>query len=127
VTSEHYSDVVMDHLRSPRNTGRLEDANAVGLEVNPVCGDTLRLMLRIEDGRVADVRFQAEGCGAALAASSLTTELIASRPLDEVAGLTRQQISAALGGLPPSKAHASALALGALRKALADYRRRSGG
>ena len=122
---EPYSELVMQHFRNPRNVGVLEDANAVGFETNPVCGDTMRLMLRIESDRIADVRFQAEGCAAAIATSSFATEMIKGRPLAEVEGLTRQDIERAIGGLPPSKLHCSVLAAGALRKAIADYRRRS--
>ena len=113
----------MDHFRRPRNNGVLEDANAVGYMTNPVCGDTLLLMLRVEDGRIRDVRWQSDGCAASIAASSLLGELIRSTSLDEAGAITREQIVEALGGLPPSKLHASVLAADALHHALAAYRR----
>jgi nitrogen fixation NifU-like protein len=124
VGDEPYNELVMEHFRNPRNVGVLEDANAVGFETNPVCGDTMRLMLRIEAEQIVEARFQAEGCAAAIATSSLATEMIKGRPVAEVEGLTRQDIERAIGGLPPSKLHCSVLAASALRKALADYRRR---
>ena len=125
MSAEAYSDVVLDHFRNPRNAGMLPDANAVGFERNPVCGDTMRLMLRIEDGRVAEARWQTEGCTAAIATSSIASEMIRGRPLSEVEGLTREDIDRAAGGLPLSKLHCSVLAAGALRKALAHYRSRA--
>lgn len=124
MAEEPYSELVMQHFRNPRNVGVLEDADGVGFETNPVCGDTLRLMLRIESDRIAEARFQAEGCVAAIATSSFATEMIEGRPLAEVESLTRQDIEREIGGLPASKLHCSVLAAGALRKAIADYRRR---
>ena len=124
MTSDSYSDIVLEHFRNPRNAGPLPDANAVGFERNPVCGDTMRLMLRIEDGRIAEARWQTEGCTAAIATSSIASEMIRGRPLSEVEGLTREDIEREAGGLPASKLHCSVLAAGALRKALADYRSR---
>jgi nitrogen fixation NifU-like protein len=125
MTGEAYNDIVMEHFRSPRNAGPLPDANAVGFEQNPVCGDRMRLMLRIEDGSIAEARWQTEGCTAAIATSSIATEMIKGRPLNEVEGLTREDINREAGGLPASKLHCSVLAAGALRKALSDYRSRA--
>ncbi len=125
MTTEPYSDIVLEHFRNPRNAGPLPEANAVGFERNPVCGDTMRLMLRIEDGRIVDARWQTEGCTAAIATSSITSEMIKGRTLSEVEGLTREDIDRAAGGLPASKLHCSVLAAGALRRALADYRSRA--
>jgi len=122
--SEGYSDIVLDHFERPRNQGALEDANAVGYMTNPVCGDTLLLMLRIEDGHIEEARWQSDGCVASIAASSLLSELMRGSSVEEAGALTREAIVEALGGLPASKLHASVLAADALHRALADYGRR---
>jgi len=127
VGEEGYSDTVLDHFRRPRNHGALDDANGVGYMTNPVCGDTLLLMLRVRDGRIEEVRWQSDGCVASIAASSVMSELIRDRLLEQAGALTREALVEALGGLPASKLHASVLAADALRHALADYRRRSEG
>ena len=124
MTSEGYSDIVLDHFERPRNQGALEDANAVGYMTNPVCGDTLLLMLRVEDGRIEEARWQSDGCAASIAASSLLSELVRGTSLAEAESITREAIVEALGGLPLSKLHASVLTADALRHALADYRQR---
>ena len=124
---EGYSDIVLDHFERPRNNGVLDGANAVAHMTNPVCGDSLLLMLRIEDGRIEEARWQSDGCAASIAASSLVSELAAGRSLDEAASLTREAVTEALGGLPASKLHASVLAADALHLALEDYRRRQAG
>ncbi len=119
---EGYSDIVIDHFERPRNSGTLEDANAVGYMTNPVCGDTLLLMLRVDGERIADVRWQSDGCAASIAASSLVSELATGASLEEAGAITREAIVEALGGLPTSKLHASVLAADALHHALANYR-----
>jgi NifU-like protein involved in Fe-S cluster formation len=124
--TEGYSETVLDHFTRPRNTGTLDDANAVGYMTNPVCGDTLLLMLRIQDGRIEAARWQSDGCAASIAAASLLSELVQGRTLEDAAAVTREQIVEELGGLPASKLHASVLAADALQHALADYRRRTG-
>ena len=124
MTSEGYSEIVMDHFERPRNNGELEDANAVGFMTNPVCGDTLLLMLRVVDGRIEEARWQSDGCAASIAASSLLSELARGMSLEEAAALTREALVEALGGLPPSKLHASVLAADALHRALEDYHHR---
>lgn len=121
---ERYSDIIIDHYESPRNVGDLPNADALGAAFNPVCGDTMKLSLKIEDGQIADARFRAEGCVAAVGVSSVLTELILGRSLAEVRGFTREQIAEAAGGLPASKVHASVLVADALRRALADYEAR---
>ena len=123
---EGYSDIVMDHFERPRNSGTLEDADAVGYMTNPVCGDTLLLMLRVDGGRIADVRWQSDGCAASIAASSLLSELASGASLAEAGAITREAIVEALGGLPASKLHASVLAADALHHALANYREQPG-
>jgi len=115
---------VMEHFERPRNSGALEDANAIGYMTNPVCGDTLLLMLRIVDGRIEEARWQSDGCAASIAASSLLSELVRGASLAEAEAITREAVVEALGGLPLSKLHASVLAADALAQALADYRRR---
>ena len=121
---EGYSDTVMDHFERPRNSGVLDDANALGYMTNPVCGDTLLLMLRVANGRIEDARWQSDGCAASIAASSLLSELVRGLSLAEAESITREGIVDALGGLPASKLHASVLAADALHRALADYERR---
>jgi len=118
---ESYSEIVLDHAKNPRNRGVLENANARGYWLNPVCGDTLALTLRIADGRIAAARFQTEGCTASIATSSLLTEMIAGLTLDEAMALTNDDISAAIGGLPASKLHSAALVIEGLRRAIRGY------
>jgi nitrogen fixation protein NifU and related proteins len=121
-----YSDTLRDHLDHPRNVGPMPDADAVGVQANPICGDTLKLMLRIENDRVVSASWQTVGCEPARAASSIATELAIGRSLDEVDGITAEHINAAAGGIPASKMHAASLAAGALHRAIAAYRSRSG-
>ncbi len=122
-----YSDLVRDHFENPRNAGEIVDADAVGYETNPVCGDSMRLTLRINGGRIVEARFQTSGCPPAIAASSLCTEMIRGLSLADAEALTKEDYAAALGGLPASKTHCSVLAADAVRAAAADYRQRAGG
>jgi nitrogen fixation NifU-like protein len=126
MSGEGYSEIVMEHFERPRNSGLLEDANAVGYMTNPVCGDTLLLMLRVRDGRIEEARWQSDGCAASLAASSLLSELVRGKPVEAAASITREAIIEALGGLPLSKLHASVLAADALALAIKDWRAREG-
>lgn len=119
---ESYSEIVIDHAQHPRNRGDLENANARGYQMNPVCGDTLALQLRIDDGRVTDARFLAEGCTASLATSSIITELVKSLTIEEALALTHEDVSEAVGGLPASKLHSAALVIDALRRAVTGYK-----
>jgi nitrogen fixation NifU-like protein len=120
-TGMRYSPIVIDHFQNPRNVGELSDANAQASVSNPVCGDVLQLRLKIIDGRIAEVRFKTFGCEAAIAASSLLTEMIQGKALSDVQEITPETITAALGGLPKVKLHASALAEEALKEALEHY------
>lgn len=120
-----YSEIVIDHFQHPRNAGLLEDANAVGEDRNPVCGDHMKLMLRIENDAIAEARFQTRGCPAAIATSSMATVVLTDMKIDEAAKLKRQDFVDAVGGLPKAKIHCSVLAAAALKKALADYRERA--
>ena len=121
-----YSEAVMDHFRNPRNVGVLEDADGVGEVGNAKCGDIMKIYLKIKDDRVADVKFETFGCGSAIAASSMATELIKGKPLSEVLALTNRAVVEALGGLPAHKIHCSVLAEEAIKAALKDYYDKNG-
>jgi len=122
-----YSEQVLDHFAHPRNVGELPDANGVGTVGNPVCGDIMKMYIKVENDIITDVRFQTFGCGAAIATSSISTELIKGKSIDEALQLTNKAVAEALGGLPPVKMHCSLLAEEAVRAAIEDYRNRQGG
>lgn len=122
-----YSPKVMDHFQNPRNVGEMPDADAVGKAGSPSCGDILRLYLKIENDRVSRASFKTFGCGAAIATSSILTELVQGKSLGELAALTNAQVAEALGGLPPIKMHCSVLAEQALRSALEDFSQKKSG
>ena len=121
-----YTKEVMDHFENPRNVGELPDANGVGEVGNAKCGDIMRMYLKIENGIVADVKFKTYGCASAIATSSIATELIKGKPIEEVLKLTNKAVVDALGGLPTHKIHCSVLAEQAIKAALADYYTRLG-
>jgi nitrogen fixation NifU-like protein len=121
-----YSDKVMDHFTNPRNVGVIEDADGVGRTGNPVCGDLMEMSVKIQDDVIADIKFRTFGCGAAIATSSMATEMIKGKTIDEALEITNRAIAEALDGLPPIKMHCSVLAADALRTALADYYTRHG-
>ena len=116
-----YSETVMDHFRNPRNVGVIEDADGVGEVGNAVCGDIMKIYLKIEDGIVSDVKFETFGCGSAIASSSMATELIKGKPLADALKLTNKAVTEALDGLPAHKLHCSVLAEEAIRAAVKDY------
>lgn len=116
-----YSEKVMDHFRNPRNVGVLEDANGVGTVGNAKCGDIMKMYLKIENDIVEDVKFETFGCGSAIASSSMATELIKGKPVEEARKLTNQAVAEALDGLPDYKMHCSVLAQEAIEAALKDY------
>lgn len=116
-----YSEKVMDHFRNPRNVGVIEDADGVGEVGNPVCGDIMKIYLKIENDVVTDVKFETFGCGSAIASSSMATELIKGKPLSEVLKLTNKAVTEALDGLPTHKLHCSVLAEEAIRSAVKNY------
>lgn len=122
-----YSEVVMEHFRNPKNVGVIEDADGVGEVGNPVCGDVMRITIKITDDRLEDVKFQTLGCAAAIATSSMVTEMAKGMKLDDAMKITRQSIADGLHGLPPTKMHCSNLAADALHNAVEDYRRRQKG
>lgn len=121
-----YSEKVMDHFRNPRNVGALEDADGVGEVGNAKCGDIMRIYLKIENDVVSDVKFETFGCGSAIAASSMATELIRGKPLSETLQLTNKAVVEALDGLPAHKVHCSVLAEEAIKAAVKDYYDRNG-
>lgn len=116
-----YSEKVMDHFRNPRNVGVIEDADGVGEVGNAVCGDIMKIYLKIEDEIVTDVKFETFGCGSAIASSSMATEMIKGKPLSEVLQLSNKAVAEALDGLPAHKLHCSVLAEEAIRAAVKDY------
>lgn len=124
MSTEGYSPLLLDHFSNPRNAGLLDNPDALAEVSNPVCGDTMRLSLHINEDRITQARFQTVGCPAAIATSSAATEMIVGRSLSEALGLTRADFANAVGGLPPSKLHCSVLAADALSRAIGDYRHR---
>ncbi|MDR0453761.1 MAG: Fe-S cluster assembly scaffold protein NifU [Deferribacteraceae bacterium] len=127
MASGPYSDKVMDHFMNPRNMGEIPDANAVGEVGNPACGDVMRLYMKINDNDIIeDVKFKTFGCGAAIASSSMATELLKGKKLDEAITLTNQAIVDALDGLPPAKIHCSVMAEQGVEAALLDFAKRIG-
>ena len=117
-----YNEKVVDHFSNPRNVGELTDADAIGENGSFKCGDTMKIYLKIEDSRIVDARFQTYGCGAAIASSSMLTEMVKGKTLDEALEITNQDVADELGGLPPLKLHCSNLAADALHNAIANYR-----
>jgi len=120
-----YSDLVVEHFQNPRNSGEMESPDGEATKSNPVCGDRMRVMIRVADERIAEVRWQTRGCPPAIATSSVASEMVVGWPLERVATLTREEIAEAVGGLPKDKVHCSVLAADALRAAIADYRTRA--
>lgn len=120
-----YSEKVMEHFRNPRNVGVLEDANGIGEVGNAKCGDIMKMYLKIEDDIIQDVKFETFGCGSAIASSSMATELIKGKPVEEAMKLTNEAVAEALDGLPAYKMHCSVLAEEAIKAALDDYRSRA--
>lgn len=121
-----YSDKVMEHFQHPRNVGEIPDANGIGNVGNPVCGDIMRLYIKVEKDVITDAKFKTFGCGAAIATSSMVTELVKGKTLKEALEVSNRAVVEALGGLPPIKMHCSVLAEDALRSAIKDYLDKSG-
>ena len=121
-----YSEKVMDHFTHPRNVGEIPDADGVGEVGNAVCGDIMKMYLKVKDGIIVDVKFKTFGCGSAIATSSMATEMIKGHSIDEALTLTNKAVVEALGGLPPAKIHCSVLAEEAVKAAIADYYNRQG-
>ena len=121
-----YSEKVMDHFANPRNVGEIDGASGVGEVGNAKCGDIMKMYLSISDGVITDVKFKTFGCGAAIATSSIATEMIKGQPIDTALALTNRAVVEALDGLPPAKIHCSVLAEQAIKSALADYYTKQG-
>lgn len=117
-----YSKKVLEHFNNPKNQGRIKDPDGVGQVGNPVCGDIMKVYIKVKDNKISEIKFETLGCGAAIATSSMTTELAKGKSLDKAYQITRGQIARELDGLPPSKLHCSNLASEALKKAIEDYR-----
>ena len=117
----------MDHFRNPRNMGELSDADGVGTVGNPTCGDLMTMYIKVKENRIEDIKFKTYGCGAAIATSSMTTELAKGKTLEEAMKITRASVADSLGGLPPVKMHCSNLAADALHAAIEDYRQKQKG
>lgn len=116
-----YSELVMEHFSNPRNVGVIEDADGVGKIGNPMCGDVMEMFIKVKDDHIEDVKFRTFGCGAAIATSSIATEMIKGKSLDEAVNLSNKAVADALGGLPAQKMHCSNLAADAVRAAVDDY------
>ena len=121
-----YSEKVVDHYTNPRNVGKIEDASGVGQVGNPVCGDIMKMFIKVENNVITDVKFKTFGCGAAIASSSISTEMIKGKTIEEALALKNTDVVDSLGGLPPVKLHCSVLAEEAIHEAVADYYRKEG-
>lgn len=119
-----YSEKVMDHFKNPRNVGEITDADGIGTVGNPVCGDMMTIFIKVKNDKIADVKFKTFGCGAAVATSSMITEMAKGKSLNEALKITRGDVAENLGGLPPIKMHCSNLAADALHEAIKDYQKK---
>ena len=122
-----YSEKVLEHFKNPRNVGEIKDADGVGTVGNPVCGDMMTMYIKVRDDKIVDIKFRTYGCGAAIATSSMTTELAKGKTLKEAMEISRQSVATALDGLPPVKMHCSNLAADALHEAVKDYQKKKEG
>lgn len=120
-----YSEKVMDHFMNPRNVGVIEDPDGYGKVGNPVCGDVMEIFIRVRDDKIEDIKFRTFGCGAAIATSSMTTEMALGKTIDEAMKIGREDVAGELGGLPPNKMHCSNLAADALHMAIEDYKKKA--
>ncbi|MFA6049549.1 MAG: Fe-S cluster assembly scaffold protein NifU [Candidatus Micrarchaeia archaeon] len=120
-----YSEKVMEHFRKPHNVGEIKDADGVGTVGNPTCGDVMSIYIKVKAGKIADIKFKTYGCGAAIATSSMTTDLAKGKTIEDAMKITRADVAESLGGLPPIKMHCSNLAADALHAAIKDYETRS--
>lgn len=127
MSNTQYSDKVMEHFMNPRNVGEIPDADGVGSVGNPVCGDIMKMYIKVEDNIIVDVKFKTFGCGAAIATSSMATELIKGKTVEEALALSNSAVAEALGGLPPVKMHCSMLAEEAIQSAIDDYLKKTTG
>ncbi|MCG0274558.1 MAG: Fe-S cluster assembly scaffold protein NifU [Thermosediminibacteraceae bacterium] len=119
-----YSEKVMEHFTNPRNVGEIPDADGIGEVGNPVCGDLMKIYIKVKDNVIEDIKFKTFGCGAAIATSSMVTEMVKGKTIDEALKVTNKAVAEALGGLPPIKMHCSNLAADALHAAIEDYKKK---
>ena len=126
VKSGLYTKEIMEHFKNPRNVGEIPDANGIGTVGNPICGDVMKMFLKIENDIIVDVKFKTFGCGAAISTSSMVTEMVKGKSIEEALKISNKAVAEALGGLPPIKMHCSVLAEEALKSALRDYYKRQG-
>jgi len=119
-----YSKKVMEHFTNPRNVGEIPDADGVGEKGNPVCGDAMKIFIKVKDNKIVDAKFQTFGCGAAIAVSSMITEMVKGKTLDEALNISKDVVADALGGLPPQKMHCSMVGADALHKAIKNYKQK---
>ena len=120
-----YSEKVMDHFSNPRNVGEIKDASGIGEVGNPVCGDMMKFYIKVENNIIKDVKFKTFGCGAAIAVSSMVSEMAIGKTIEEALAITNDAVAKELGGLPPNKLHCSNLGADALHKAIEDYKKKS--
>jgi nitrogen fixation protein NifU and related proteins len=120
-----YNDTVMDHFQNPRNTGEIDSPDGVGSVGNPACGDVMKIFIRVAENKIADIKYKTFGCAAAIACSSMASEMVMGKTLDQAFALTRDEVAGALGGLPEKKMSCSNLAPDAIRAAIEDYRSRN--
>jgi len=121
-----YSEKVMEHFMNPRNVGEIENPDGVGVVGNPICGDMMKITIRVENGVITDAKFKTFGCGAAIATSSMVTEMVKGKTLEEAEKITNKTVAEALGGLPPIKIHCSVLAEDGIKAAIQDYKKKKG-
>ncbi len=120
-----YTDIVLEHFKNPRNQGVIEDADAIGEEGNPTCGDVMKIYIKVKDNKIDDIKFETLGCAAAIAVSSAATELAKGKTLDEAMAMKKNDIIESLGGLPDTKIHCSMLGIDALHQAIEKYREKN--
>ena len=125
-SNTQYSEKVMEHFKNPRNVGEIKDAEGIGNVGNPVCGDIMRLYIKVQDDKIVDAKFKTFGCGAAIATSSMVTEIVKGKTVREALEISNRAVAEALGGLPPIKMHCSVLAEQALKAAIDDYMKKHG-
>jgi len=122
---DSYSEKVMDHFLHPRNVGEIPDADGIGNVGNPICGDVMRMYIKVQNNIIVDAKFKTFGCGAAIATSSMVTEIVKGKSVEEALEISNKAVAEALGGLPPIKMHCSVLAEEALKSAIEDYRKKN--
>jgi nitrogen fixation NifU-like protein len=117
-----YSQKILEHFINPRNVGEIPDADGIGMEGNPICGDAMQIFIKVENDKIVDAKFKTFGCGAAIAVSSMVTEMVKGKTIEEALSISKEAVAQELDGLPPHKMHCSNLGVDALRKAIEDYK-----